>query len=288
MTAAEWRLRAVRPMLTAYAGTPGVDAAMVGGSTARGDADRWSDVEVGVFWSRPPSIQERRAIVAAADVRVVNEHGPPWHDHISLGAKSPDGLMVEVEHTLTSAVEQTLDEVLHDHKPDGPALGLLQGIVDGRELTGVRTDVVRRWQARAADYPRGLAIAVVESNGAIEKFWRLRMLTERENPLLLARESVRISNQLLNVLHALNGKYCGHVLAFKRLDTMERHLTIAPPHLAKRLRQVFATHDTEVLRSLVEETFDLLEIHLPEVNLERLRTTFRSERTPLEELPSDG
>jgi hypothetical protein len=288
--AAQWRLEAVRPLLAAYAGTTGVDAVMVGGSTARGDADRWSDVEVGVFWERPPTIEERRAIEGAADVRVVNEHGPPWHDHVYLGVRRPDGLMVEVEHTLTSAVEQMLDDVLGEYKADGPALGLLKGIVDGRELTGVRTDVVRRWQARTADYPRGLAIAVVEYNGAIEKFWRLPMLIERENPLLLARELVRVSNQLLNVLHALNGRYCGHVLAFKRLDPMERDLVIAPRELAARLRQVFSGggDGVDVLRQLVEETFDLVEIHLPELDVERLRLMFRTERRPLEGLPGQS
>ncbi|MEV6282096.1 nucleotidyltransferase domain-containing protein [Kribbella sp. NPDC051770] len=183
--AARWRLEAVRPLLSAYAETAGVDAVIVGGSTARGDADRWSDVEVGVFWERSPTTEERRSVPAAADVRLVNQ-GPPWNDQLHLGTKA--GLMVEVEHNLTSSVERTLDSVLTEHSTDGTALGLVQGIVDGREIAGVRADVVRRWQARAAAYPRGLAVAVVEYNGAIEKFWRLTMLAERENPLLVARE----------------------------------------------------------------------------------------------------
>lgn len=39
------------------------------------------------------------------------------------------------------------------------------------------------------------------------------------------------------------------------------------------------------LRDLVEETYVLVEQHLPEVEVELLRTTFRSERAPLEALP---
>ena len=73
--AARWRRQVVRPLLDWYAALDGVDAVMLGGSTARGDADRWSDVEVGVFWERPPTAAQRRAV--PAEVRLLNVDGPP-------------------------------------------------------------------------------------------------------------------------------------------------------------------------------------------------------------------
>jgi len=42
----------------------------------------------------------------------------------------------------------------------------------------------------------------------IEQFWRWRVLVERDNPVLLAREFFRTTNQMLSLLHALNGRYC--------------------------------------------------------------------------------
>ena len=283
----------MRPVLDAYAGCAAVDAVMLSGSTARGDADRWSDTEVGVFWSRPPTADERAAAAEAAraaDLRMVTgeDANPPWYDHLYLGAGRPDGLMVEVIHTLTAVVDDTLDTVLGSCDPVPPALDALKGIVDGREVSGARADVVARWKERASSYPRGLAVAVVRRDGAIEQFWRWRMLVERDNPLLLAREFNRIASQLLNVLHALNGRFCGHPSAFKRLDAMEDELTVAPRGLAARLRAVFTLpvpEGAQVLRGLVEDTYDLVEVHLPEVDVERLRTLFRSDRTPLETLP---
>src|SRR5687768_13902242 len=99
-------------MLAAYAGTPGVDAVMLGGSTARGDADRWSDVEVGVFWARPPTLAER--LVAPSVRPGTPEDGQsPWYDYLSI-----DGLAVDVEHALSSKVEETLDLVLDAYVPD--------------------------------------------------------------------------------------------------------------------------------------------------------------------------
>ncbi|MEV6268833.1 nucleotidyltransferase domain-containing protein [Kribbella sp. NPDC051936] len=276
--AARWRRQVVRPLLDWYAALDGVDAVMLGGSTARGDADRWSDVEVGVFWERPPTAAQRRAV--PAEVRLLNVDGPPpWDDQVHL-----DGLMLEVAHTLSESVDNALNDLLAG-RPDGATLQLAQGFVDSTDVTGRRPELVARWQERVATYPRDLAIAVVQHDGNIEKFWRLQMLIERENPLLISREFVRITGQFLTVLHALNGRYCGHILAFKRLDTMERDLPLAPPSLAARVRAVFtspAATGAQILHDLVEETYDLVEHHLPEVDVNRLRTTFHNTRKPLD------
>lgn len=269
---------------------------MLSGSTARGDADRWSDVEVGVFWSRRPTRRERATAASAAcaaDLRMVTPEDAtaPWYDHLYLGATRPEGLMVEVVHTLTALVEDTLDAVLDACEPNPPGLDTIKGIVDGSGTVGARADITDHWKARAASYPRGLAIAIVEGSGAIEQFWRWRMLVERENPLLLAREFTRVAGQMLNVLHALNGRYCGHPSAFKRLDAVQDDLPVAPRALADRLRSVFTLPTSEAaaaLRELVEETYDLVEVHLPEVDVERLRTLFRADRRPLDAFPGAG
>ena len=48
----------------AYVAT-GAEAVLLGGSTARGEADRHSDIEVGVFWRRAPGDDERAAAITA-------------------------------------------------------------------------------------------------------------------------------------------------------------------------------------------------------------------------------
>ncbi|MFI5733916.1 hypothetical protein ACIA49_27630 [Kribbella sp. NPDC051587] len=279
MDHAQFRRTAVAPVLAAYAATPGVDAVMLGGSTARGDADRWSDVEVGVFWTRPPTLAERTAPAASVRPGTPADDDSPWYDYLEL-----DGLAIDVEHALSSKVEETLDLVLGAGVPDPDGLTLLKGLVDGRDIDGPRPELVHAWQRRASTYPRRLAIAIVERDGAIDKFWRCQMLAERDNPVLLAREFLRVTNQLLTVLHAINKRYSGHVLAFKRLGAMEAELTHAPTDLAHRLRTVFTApppEATEVLRQLVEDTYDVIEAQLPEVETARLRARFRTTRRPI-------
>src|SRR5215831_17647677 len=58
--ASRWRLRLAALAAPAYASDAGVAAVAVGGSTARGCADRHSDVELAVWWSHAPTDDQRR------------------------------------------------------------------------------------------------------------------------------------------------------------------------------------------------------------------------------------
>lgn len=50
----QWRYEIAERVAQQYAQIPDVVAVMIGGSTARGHADKFSDIELGVFWKRPP------------------------------------------------------------------------------------------------------------------------------------------------------------------------------------------------------------------------------------------
>lgn len=57
--ASQWRHTIAKRLAPIYAANPHVAAVLVGGSTARGHADRYSDIELGVFWHQPPTDAER-------------------------------------------------------------------------------------------------------------------------------------------------------------------------------------------------------------------------------------
>ncbi len=46
-----------------YTENPDVKAIIVGGSMARGFADKYSDLEIGFFWSKPPSDKDRKTAI---------------------------------------------------------------------------------------------------------------------------------------------------------------------------------------------------------------------------------
>ena len=61
-----WRLALARQIGAAYGVSPNVAAVYIAGSVARGWADRYSDIELDVYWSTPPSDGERLEIIRRA------------------------------------------------------------------------------------------------------------------------------------------------------------------------------------------------------------------------------
>src|SRR5258708_12542416 len=86
--ASQWRLKIARQVAPIIATNPQVQAIMLAGSTSRGRADRYSDIEIGVFWSGPPSDQERMAHIEPpargfCELDPYNPEEKIWLEHCS-------------------------------------------------------------------------------------------------------------------------------------------------------------------------------------------------------------
>ncbi len=64
----------------------------------------WSDLELGVVWSRPPARGER-ARVAGAGARLFDcpDEALPWFDEWWLGSAAGGGLLAECSHLTAAA-----------------------------------------------------------------------------------------------------------------------------------------------------------------------------------------
>jgi hypothetical protein len=191
--------------LAAYAAAVEVDAVILSGSVARGHADRWSDVEIGVFWAVPPSEDRRRQLATTArNCRLFpyDDAERWWADDLEL---EPNGLLTEVVHMLTTDAEAVVHDVTREFEPDPAKRNVVAGILDGQPAAG--DALIRNWQQRATPYPRELAAAVVDATGMIDHFSRWRMLHERDNPLQLAQMFSTSAKQMIDMLMAVNGRY---------------------------------------------------------------------------------
>ena len=275
----------------AYASNPAVAAILLAGSAARGHADRFSDIELGVFWRRPPDDDERAAAIAAAggDLERVYPFDPSdgcWLDDWKLGRRDGEprtGFSVESVHMTLVQLDETLASVLERYDPDPGKQLVLSALLHGISLHGPGTLESRR--AAVTDYPDALAHAVVAAHAQIDHFWRFDMFRERGNVLLAARARADIQERLLHVLLGVNRSwYAG----FKSLEAVTAGLTIAPPDILDRLRRSDdAASSKELLGPLVEETYDLVERHVAGIDVERLRSIFRYQRPLWDEGP-DG
>ena len=293
--ASHWRLILARRVATAYSANPKVAAAIVGGSVARGHADRYSDIEVGIFWRQPPTDDDRRAAAEATggDVHYLYPYDPDeqvWFDSLFLGHLTPGqratGLEVEVPHYTTDFVERVLDDVLERYDPSELKQNLLAVLPVAIPVHGQA--LIEAWRLRAANYPRGLALAVVKKYAQIEFFWRTEMFLERGNNLMLLYDTLaQVSKSLLHLLLALNRIYYS---GFKWIHLQIRQMQVTPPDFERRLTKVFQSEPLTAIRELpvlVEETYTLIEKAMPEVDVERLRFLFRHRRQLWDQLPAD-
>jgi len=281
-----WRAEIAERVGKFYAGNPHVAAVILGGSTARGHADRCSDVELGVFWHQAPSLGERQDVVSKANADLIylydyDESESVWSDDFMIGRDTSGqprtGLLVEVCHYTAAYMAQTLQHVLHEYSTRELSHNLIAGVVDARPLSGV--DLVKGWQSQAAAYPRELSLTVVRNHAVIDHFWRWRMFLDRgENLPLLYQSFTQVHHKILHMLLGLNHVY---YFGFKWLEVVDSRLAIKPLDLLPRIRQAYTLPPeqgaAQVIR-LLDETFDLIEAHLPEVDVKRLREIFHYQR----------
>jgi Domain of unknown function (DUF4037) len=135
-------------------------------------------------------------------------------------------------------------------------------------------DLIKHWQNRLSPYPEKLAVAMVQKHLKFRPFDGQYILTERLEIPMLYENNCAIVRWLLNLLFGVNRIY--HP-GFKWTCYWVEEMSIKPSRFFNRLERVFqsdAVSGTLELRKLVEETFELVERTLPQVDLKQQREIF--------------
>ncbi len=276
----EWRADLARQVSPIYAADSRVRAVMIAGSVGRGVADEYSDVEVGVFWSEAPSNDERRALaegvgfvppssLSAFESRPDDPAGEEADEDIYVGGDRSSGFNVEIKHKTVDICERVLHEMFVDGVPHDDRLA--EAVAHSIPLYG--HDLLARWQAVIARYPAALATRVARERLRLSP-WHLAEMFADEGDTMLLRE--QLSYTVGNLVCALGAVNRVFVMPDKWMAWSVERLDIAPPELLRRIHWVFALAPHAACRearALVEETFELVNTHLPDVGVEELRET---------------
>lgn len=295
--ASRWRRQIAEQIAKRYAENSKVDAVFLGGSAARGCADGHSDIELGIFWSEDPLKEEREKVVQSLDfvdnqyigIASYNAEEELWSDDFYLGTDNQgnraSGSLVEVGHQRTDYIERVLKEVREENNPDDLKQNLVAGVIDALPYYG--NEKINEWKSQAREYPIELAKAVINRHAQIDHFWQWEMFLKRnENMLSLYSSFTAIEEQILRILLALNGRYfCGFKWVYEEAQTFE----IIPDQFIERMRDVFIIKPeaaASLIYDLVDETYDLIEGHHPDVDVDRLRSIFHFKRQYWEKPPA--
>ena len=284
--ASKWRIALARRIVPIYASHPKVKAILIGGSAGRGIADRYSDVEIGVFWAEPPSKAVRRTLAEQIGVvyreRMSSYKFDPRHpgeeeadEEIYIGGDIDCGFNIDIKHKTIAAVEQYLVEMFDHCRPHDNRLA--EVLSHSTPLYG--QSLAEQWRRKVATYPTELAQKFVHTQLRSKQWWLYEQFAKEQEMILVQEQFSECLTKIISVLAALNRVY---VLEIKWTDWSIKQLQIAPSNLIHRAKQIFEQPPqvaVQQLRQLVEETFDLVKLHSPNIDVEsRRRKAFN--RTP--------
>jgi hypothetical protein len=274
------RLALAQKLAPFYCTNPKVAAVAVAGSVVLGNADRFSDLDLAVFWEAAPTEQERRAIIKRTSGRHVqllpyNNDEACWLDTYEVS-----GTAIDVRHGGVEAIGLLLTEVLEHADPSLSKQRHLATLLSALPLAD-SSAVLADWQSRAQFYPRELSLSIVRDHLRFRPGWELEMLAERSELLALYEAFCIIEKQVLLVLMGLNRLYYP---GWRWVDRLMEQMHLAPPRLAARFKQLFGIVSIDPLASvyqlhdLIEETFRLVETHLSELDTTLARSRFQERR----------
>jgi hypothetical protein len=282
-----WRHALAQKIAIHYTANPRVRALAVEGSVAQGYADRFSDIDLAVFWTEPPTKEERREVIKRAGGSrwhpLPSDHEGSWSEHYDVG-----GVSIDVRHMTVEATERILADVLGHSDPSLAKQQHLAVLLSALPLAN--PSLVTQWQQTAAVYPHELSVAMVREHLLFRPGWELEMLAERNDVLVLYDFFCTTQKHILLVLLGLNRIYYP---GFRWIDRVMEQTPITPPNLSPRFKQLFGVVSIDPLagvyqlHELIEETFVQVETHLDAFDTVPARERFRERRQIWEHAP-DG
>jgi hypothetical protein len=266
----EWRIALARELAPYYAGHEGIKMVVLGGSPSRGLADRYSDLDVIVYWDSLDRLWiedgpleglmcERRAFMQSPQTDICLES---WF----FGT-----LKVDFGHVTMAAWEEMTGEVTEKLSTDGGLQKSIQGFLDSIVLYG--HDMAEEWKRKLSVYPEGLARKMVEANLRLYvKGCLMNQGWKRGERLFFFDGLCTMFRRILGILAGVNRVY--YTFDEPRWVEQELHrMPLAPADLWSRMKRALEAGGEEadmILEQLIGETVELVREHVPEADISRL------------------
>ncbi len=155
--ASRWRIQLAGELADFYSAHPEVIMVCLGGSSSRGIADEWSDLDIVVYWreldhdwirNKPLPFPRTDIVCHASDTFTESYHF--------------DGLKADFGHVRLSDWENWIKPVLEDPEPDTDMIPSIGGFLSSVVFHG--TGEYHRIREYLSVYPDSLALHVVKKN----------------------------------------------------------------------------------------------------------------------------
>lgn len=271
-----------------FAKNPKAKVVMIAGSVGRGQADAYSDIEIDVYWSHPPSEEERRVAIEDSGASLLSLY-PFEQDEWSEEAEIAR-VRVQTSTFLVVTMEGYLSEVIEHYSTNSLAQIRIAAVQQGVPVVGV--EMVEKWRDKAARYPVQLSLAMVKENLDLAGLLAAaHMLAERNDFIAYYKVVDKIVERILGILLGLNQLYLPNP-SFKWVENLVNQMVLCSPNnLLSRLQRIYkGSPQAGVvgLTSVVEDTFKLVESHFPEIDVSVYRVKAMAGRKPVTNIKSES
>jgi hypothetical protein len=265
-----WRRELAQELVKPYQKRRGFEMALLGGSPARGLSDRYSDMDVVLYWDRLDADWIKSRPLEPLGLRFVTRLDMPQHQAM-LEIYTLEGLIVEIGHSTTASLKQEINEVTGECKVEPPAINTIGGFLDAWAVHGAER--YREIRKTIPAYPRRLAVKVIEHN--LGFFWKgcLRNQGLGRGEIMFVYDGMTaMLKRLINILAALNGLYywAGEP---RWIEHWHGRMKRSPKNLWPRIVRMYRGAPgkaLEDLEALLNEMLSLVKKHFPEADLSRV------------------
>ncbi|HWA07191.1 MAG TPA: nucleotidyltransferase domain-containing protein [Ignavibacteria bacterium] len=248
-----------------------IRAAAVTGSVAKGYADDNSDIDTIVILNNKMTQGEFDKIVNDAKASGGDfYHGSPEEGFAVY--YYIEGVRCDFGFGHYSETEELINDMLEKPEIDLTKHLMISGLIDGYILKD--TNWLAPLIKKAEDgYTKELQILLVSHFKRFHPEWAIEKMTIGRGDILYYYESlVEMTGNMIGILCGLNKYY--HPGKLKGVEHTIAKMKIKPKDFVNRYNYILSAEKYEALRdlfNLVRETFDLIDLHLPEVSTQRSR-----------------
>lgn len=268
----QWRIELARKFSEAYHGLPSVAAVAIVGSVSYEMADPFSDLDLRVFWRTFPLEAEQKELREKTSKMGCYEsefqqNRNSFDEVFFFGGDAESGFQIDIKNGYATPVEEAIgDSNVERH------IGVLEVIKHAIPVVGI--DTFRAWQSQIRPYPQSLIQKRVQSHLKVGPWWLWEQFVTEGETLLATRAFRRVLERALVALAWLNQSCIRHAEYAKHTAVSLDRMVLKPENCWVRMQQVFQNDSRsglDELRKLVEEIYQIVQEHLPEVDVAMLQ-----------------
>jgi hypothetical protein len=249
-----------------YARNPKVEGVLLGGSVSRNWYDKYSDIEIFVFWKESPTDEDRLTPIKKFKGDIIDFH--PYEDEEWSETYITEGVKLEISNFLTDTINKVINDVILSFDTDLDKQCIVATVHYGVSLSG---DLfITTLKEKVNNYPNELSIAMIKENIHLGNRWNNReALLNRKDWLMLYKVMVAVQTNVMGMLFGLNRLYVHHP-AFKWQKQTLESMVITPENIVNRLDSIFLDNPSISIRELeviIQDVYELIQREHPQINL---------------------